>query len=314
MPKIFLPVSRFLSIVFFTVGVVYVNAIYAHAKFMVDSATPPRYDSASIKTSPPCGSDAQFSSIRTHRKAIFQTGETITVNWVETVEHGGSYVFDFSLSPEQGFDTNVLDIVPDEQNDRASIPHHYSHDITLDFPACDSCTLRMRQDMENAQNYYYSCADVVIVSGSDVTPPADVRATSASVSADTVVLSWINPLDYKAILVLKNKQAITDTPADRNDYLIGDMIGASQVIYKGTAASFVDNALDAETAYTYKIFAYDADYNYNAGVTQVAVTNRSPDDIGGGTGGEGTTGGGGAIFGMLLLLLRRGYRQYIVKK
>lgn len=173
--------------------------------------------------------------------------------------------------------------------------------------------------MEDREDYYYSCADIVIVSGADEIPPMEVPVTGVSALADSVELTWMTQPDYKAILVLKNTQANVDAPADRNDYLEGDRIGSSTVVYKGTASSFTDSALTAETEYTYKVFAYDANYNYNAGVTKVVATDSALDTgAGGATGGGAGTGdsdsGGGALYGLLLLLLMRRCMQGNVGK
>lgn len=293
----------------------YGSAVFAHAQFTVDGPTPPRYNTDSIKTSPPCGSDASFSSQRTNRKGIFVTGETLTLEWIETVEHGGSFVFDFAPANDQGFENNMIMTLPDMQNDGASRsnPHYYSQQVQLNFDACDGCTLRMRQDMENAGNYYLSCADIVIVSGNDVTPPQEVSSTTATLTTNGVQLTWNNPVDMKGIVVLRNTVSIAAQPEDRKDYVSGDTLAGSMVVYKGAGSSFVDNNVVALTDYTYKVFAFDADYNYNSGVT-TNITTAADTNTGGGTGGgSGDTGqsdgyggnassGGGVGYWMLILL------------
>jgi hypothetical protein len=297
------------------VSACYGSAVFAHAQFTVDGPTPPRYNTDEIKTSPPCGSDASFASQRTNRKGIFVTGETVTLQWIETVNHGGSFVFDFAPANDQGFESNSIMTVPDMQNDGASRtdPHYYSQQVQLNFDACDGCTLRMRQDMENAKNYYYSCADIVIVSGNDVTPPQEVSGATASLATNSVRLTWNNPADMKGIIVLRNTTAIAAQPEDRKDYVSSDMLAGSMVVYKGTGSSFVDSNLAASTEYTYKVFAFDADYNYNSGVS-TTITTAADTNTGGSTGGgsvdtgqsggygSNASSGGGVGYWMLIIL------------
>jgi hypothetical protein len=167
--------------------------------------------------------------------------------------------------------------------------------------------------MENAQNYYYSCADIVIVSGNDVTPPQEVSGATATIATNGVQLAWTNPADTKGVIVLRNTAAITGQPSDRKDYITGDTIGNAQVVYKGTGTGFTDTSVAAATEYTYAVYAYDADYNYNSGVSQ-SITTAAATDPGGDPGGDpgsdpgGTTtmntsdsGGGAGSWALILL-------------
>lgn len=278
------------------ISLVYSGVIYAHAQFTVDGTTPPRYNTDGIKTSPPCGADSAWASYRTNRKGIFLQGETITLEWIETVNHPGSYVFDFAPANDQGFENNPIMSIPDTQDGGASRanPHYYSQSLQLNFEPCEACTLRMRQDMGDVQNYYFSCADIVILSGNDVTPPREVSNATASLVANGVQLAWSNPTDTKSIIILRSTASINGQPGDRKDYLVGDSIGNAQVVYKGTDTGFIDTGVAADTEYTYEIFSYDADYNYNSGVSQT-ITTAAVTDPGGNTGGDSAGETGGSI-------------------
>ena len=279
------------------------GTVYAHAQFKLDSVTPPRYNTDSIKTSPPCGDATTNAALRSNRKGIFVTGETITVEWIETVNHGGSFVFDFAPANDQGFADNPIMTVADTQNDGASRsnPHYYSQAIQLNYAPCEACTLRMRQDMENAQNYYYSCADIVIVSGMDHVAPEQVGGFTASLATNGVQLSWSNAADTKGIIVLRNTAPIAEQPSDRTDYLTGDTVGNAVVVYKGTGTGFTDNSVGAATEYSYKVFAYDADYNYNSGVSQT-ITTATDTNPGGNDNMSNDSGGAGAGSWLLIFL------------
>ena len=283
----------------------YTGNVYAHAQFKIDSVTPPRYNSPGIKSSPPCGNDVLYGAQRTNRKGIFTSGQTITVDWEETVNHGGSYVFDFAPANDQGFENNFIKSVADTQDDGAT-PHYYNDTIPLNYAPCDACTLRMRQDMENAGNYYLSCADIVIVSGNDIVPPDEVSAPTVSQLSNGVQISWANPVDAKAIIVLRNTVSITAQLEDRKDYLVGDAVGNSVVVYNGWDTTYNDYTVAPNTDYTYKIVAYDADYNYSSGVSQT-ITTPDTIDPGGSSGGndqpaDGDSSGGGAGFWVLIIL------------
>jgi hypothetical protein len=289
------------------------SAIYAHAQFKLDSVTPPRYNTDGVKSNAPCGSAANWASYRTNRKGIFISGETVTVEWIETVQHPGSYKFDFAPANDQEFENNQIMTVPDTQDGSASRenPHYYSQAIQLNFSPCEACTLRMRQDMDNAENFYFSCADIVIVSGNDITPPQEVTALTASSEPNGVQLTWTNPADIKGIIVLRNTVPISNQPAVRQDYLVDDTIGNAVVVYKGTGTSFTDNSVATTTEYTYKVFAYDADYNYNSGVSQTITAVESDTNPDGGanegsenfgqTDGYGSSGGGAGSWALILL-------------
>jgi hypothetical protein len=293
------------------INIIYSGAIYAHAQFTIDGATPPRYNTDSIKTSPPCGAESAWASYRSNRKGIFLQGQTITLEWIETVNHPGSFEFDFAAANDEAF-VQLIPPVADTQ-DLTPTPHYYSQTIQLNYDPCDACTLRMSQNMGNQGNYYYSCADIVIVSGNDVTPPQEVSGATANMVSNGVQIAWTNPADSQGTIVLRNTAAISGHPSDRTDYITGDSIGNAQVVYKGSGTGFIDINVAAGTEYTYAVFTYDADYNYNSGVSQTITTAVVTDpggDSGGDAGGEpdgsttmnNTDSGGGAGSWALILL------------
>ncbi|MGE0527635.1 MAG: SCE4755 family polysaccharide monooxygenase-like protein [Bdellovibrionales bacterium] len=145
---------------------------YGHAR-LKGSVLPPRSNNAGLKTGP-CGGVSRTASPK-----VFQAGETITIEWEETVQHPGEFRFSFSRANDQNF--TLLKTVTDSQDGTKDLPHSYSTTITLPSQSCDACTIQMIQIMtENPANpsYYYSCADIKIespVRPSDppVDPPID---------------------------------------------------------------------------------------------------------------------------------------------
>ena len=131
---------------------------------------------------PPCGA---ASSTRGTNVTEFGPGETITVEWDETVDHPGHYriafdddgddVFQNPNNPNDNFPFTLMEPIADKSGG------HYTQQITLPTTLCTNCTLQLMQIMTVQvpyNSFYYQCADISIVegggsgSGSD-TPPAD---------------------------------------------------------------------------------------------------------------------------------------------
>jgi len=85
--------------------------------------------------------------------STFAPGETITVQWIQDVAHGGSYRISFSPANDEGFEDNVLLEIPEDGQ-----AVNYSESVTLPMCECDDCTLQMWQVVGTGG--YYSCADI----------------------------------------------------------------------------------------------------------------------------------------------------------
>lgn len=142
------------------------SEVFAHARLKSNSATPPRNNNAGLKSGP-CGGIA-----RTNSPTTLNAGDTITLEWEETVQHPGYYLFSFSEANDQNF--VLLLNVPDTQDTSNDLPHQYSATITVPNVNCEACTLQMIQVMtENpaSPRNYYSCADIRIVGASGTPTP-----------------------------------------------------------------------------------------------------------------------------------------------
>jgi hypothetical protein len=90
-------------------------------------------------------------------------GDSILVEWDETIDHPGHYEIGFSMANDQNFtfltDPNgtTLNNIADVQG--GTMPHHYKQMVKLPATACPACTLQLNQFMEG-EGYYHSCADV----------------------------------------------------------------------------------------------------------------------------------------------------------
>lgn len=140
--------------------------LWAHARLLPGGNTPPRTNDTGLKSGP-CGNKAKGTPV-----AVFNSGQTITLQWEETINHPGYFEFSLSTDNDQSFE--LLLTVPDEQNNRNDLPHRYQAELQL--PAgltCTNCTLQMIQQMtENPSNPrpYFSCADIEIRNSGDDTP------------------------------------------------------------------------------------------------------------------------------------------------
>jgi uncharacterized membrane protein YgcG len=116
----------------------------------------------------PCGAGAT----RGTKVAAFAPGETITVEWDETVDHPGHYriafdndgddVFVNPNNPNDNFPFTLMEPIADK------VGGHYTQKITLPTTPCSNCTLQLMQIMTTQvpyNSFYYQCADITIGEG-----------------------------------------------------------------------------------------------------------------------------------------------------
>lgn len=250
--------------------------VYAHAQLIADGTTPPRYNTSNLKSNPPCGNESSYLDKKTDRISIFESGQTINVQWREDVRHYGKFLIDFSSTGTTGNFENLL-----EMTDPDNTTTNWSSDYTLPAVTCGSCILRLRQDMSSTDigGQYFSCADIILVSGTDTIPPTTVSNVATVFNNGGFDISWeraTTDTDYKATLVVRSIGDLSEVPANRRDYLVDDTIGSGVVVYKGDALSFMDSQLQVinDCTYTYTLFSYDNDYNYDSGAVKTASTQQ----------------------------------------
>lgn len=289
------------------------NDASAHARWVIGSVTPPRTNDTGLKSSP-CGGKA-----RTARSTIFSAGQTIDVEFEETVNHPGHYRIAFSPADDMNFDSYILvDNIPDTTNTGV-----YRQQITIPMNICSACTLQLIQVMTTSAtpqtgDFYYSCSDIQITNPGDTTKPAQASNLTAVNGAGSgqSILNWMNPAtDFYRVIILKNTSPIFDEPVDGNTYNSGDLINTSEVIYSGNATSFTASALTNDTTYYFKVFSQNPRKNYAAGVeTNLLVAAGANNSGGTSTVATPATnsdeGGSGSIWllvSLLTLFLRRVY-------
>jgi hypothetical protein len=119
---------------------------------------------------------------KTANPSVLTSGATLTVNWTETVNHPGCFLFDLSTDGDKTWQllANVKHVAT------GTTPRPYTAQVQL--PAgvtCTNCTFRMRQIMYGTDAdpcppatipfgaTYYSCADVTLQGSS---PPPDMAS------------------------------------------------------------------------------------------------------------------------------------------
>lgn len=263
--------------------------LFAHARWVIGSVTPPRTNDTGLKSSP-CGGAA-----RTSVSTIFSANQTIDVEFEETVNHDGYFRIAFSPKDDLNFDSYVLQ--PNIQD--ITNTGKYTQQITIPNQICDACTLQLIQYMvtSTSTSYYYSCSDIQITNANDLTAPAVVsNLTAADSGSGQAILSWTNPAaDFYRVVILKSSTAIFDEPVSIANYQAGDMINQSEVVYVGNASSLNVNSLIKDSTYYFKVFSQNPRKNYAAGVeTSIMITSTSTSS---GSGGSGDGGAGGADSG-----------------
>lgn len=154
------------------------SALFAHARLTFPQ---PRNNNAGIKAGP-CG-----GLTRSAAPTNVVGGQMLTVQWQETINHPGRYIFSLSFASDLGFAQNILATIPDVQ-DGGGLPHLYTAQIPIPNVNCSTCTIQMIQSMEEnptAPTYYYSCADINITQAAvpptpPVVPDTGVVAQSSS--------------------------------------------------------------------------------------------------------------------------------------
>jgi hypothetical protein len=124
------------------------------------------------------------NSVRGTNITTLEAGATITVTWLETIDHPGHYRVGFDLDGQDfpipatattdttGLPNVIQDMIPDLQGPLPAGGRPYSFELTLPNMPCDNCTLQLTQLMTDKPPYttdpasndiYYQCADIRLV-------------------------------------------------------------------------------------------------------------------------------------------------------
>lgn len=155
----------------------------AHAHITLTDP-PARHPPADQKDGP-CGNGPGDSRTTDPAKITeYTAGETITIEFTETIQHASTYRVMLSSTGDSGFiaptsfDDTTLDEASGELADGIedltplqppNTPEDHSIEVTLPSEPCEECTLQliqvMREGAFDADSIYYQCADIVILPG-----------------------------------------------------------------------------------------------------------------------------------------------------
>lgn len=162
----------------------------AHARLKPGGKFPPRNADPGIKVGP-CGGAARTTPV------VYKAGETVTVEWEETIKHTGKFQFFFATANDSGLFTGSgtppTPLLEVQENPNLPAVTGYSAQLKLPDTPCDACTLQMIQVMldnhPTMPTYYYSCADVKLTPAAPTpaapTPGASPVATATPTPSPT---------------------------------------------------------------------------------------------------------------------------------
>lgn len=113
----------------------------------------------------------------------YAAGQTVNVQWLETVDHNGCFLVEFSAGGDQDFQIvgrKSHSSPPPPDAATTAEPRHWSLDVTLPAVACSGCTLRLRQLMLDADVNAADCSATNAAPGSVYTTCANITLTGAS--------------------------------------------------------------------------------------------------------------------------------------
>ncbi|MEY3901802.1 MAG: hypothetical protein RL189_1108 [Pseudomonadota bacterium] len=151
---------------------------HGHARWKLGSSvSAPRSEDAGLKAAP-CGGKARTANVKS-----YSAGESVTLEFEETINHPGYYEVHLLGSNDQKVAgvPSPLARLDDTQNNPISNGNNHQYKISFQVPAvdCPQCAFQLIQvmlDNPNAPSNYYSCTDVSITnSGKAPAKPAGFK-------------------------------------------------------------------------------------------------------------------------------------------
>jgi hypothetical protein len=273
--------------------------VFAHALWNPGSITPPRdITDTKLKFGPCGGSGPNTLLSRGIKPKIFKLGETITVEWVETINHKGLFYIDFLNNLDKPLVTNnVIQLTDTKDN---ILPKLRSQLLTVPQINCPKCSIQLIQEMWfnndairppefdgngiRQRSNYYSCSDIRIESSNNIVPgEVNLPSQSRINNIDNVKLNWTNPSELQnninnvayRILILMDTKPIDALPINKNKYTTDqtgtNMIGTAKVVYVGNLETATISGLTNTDKLYFKLFTYNVSNLYSAGVSSNAV-------------------------------------------
>ena len=151
-----------------------------HAHSLLDTPTP-RDQQDGYKDGSACGVTRASSQPVTN----YKPGQQLTVEWLETVDHSGCFLVEFSAQGDQNFQIlgrKSHNNPPPPANPSSNDPRPWSLSVTLPNTSCDGCTLRLRQFMLDDNVTEDACPPATVPNGSTYTTCANVTLSDGAPS------------------------------------------------------------------------------------------------------------------------------------
>ena len=113
----------------------------------------------------------------------YTAGQTLDVQWLETVDHFGCFLVEFSPGADQDFQIlgrKSHGNPPPPDAATSAEPRHWSMSVTLPATPCTGCTLRLRQLMLDADVTADACSPTNAMPGSVYTTCANISLSAGA--------------------------------------------------------------------------------------------------------------------------------------
>lgn len=164
--------SRWAPIALLVCGLAVTYAARANAHSLLNGPAP-RDQRDGYKDGSACGVGFDAAQPLTS----YTSGQTVNVQWLETVDHPGCFLIELSVAGDQDFQIvgrKSHSNPPLPESATSAEPRHWSLDVTLPAVTCSGCTLRLRQLMLDADVTADACTPVGAAPGSIYTTCANI--------------------------------------------------------------------------------------------------------------------------------------------
>jgi hypothetical protein len=157
-------------------GTTWTAKLSAHA--LLDTPAP-RDQQDGYKDGTPCG----VMRASSQPVARYMPGQALNVEWLETVDHSGCFLVEFSAQGDQDFQVlgrRSHSDPPPPASPTSGDPRPWSLQVTLPDVTCAECTLRLRQIMVGENLAEEACPPATVQQGSVYTTCANITLGSGS--------------------------------------------------------------------------------------------------------------------------------------
>jgi hypothetical protein len=165
-----------LALLTLILGTTWAAKLSAHA--LLDTPAP-RDQRDGYKDGTPCGVLRASSQPVTR----YMPGQALNVEWLETVDHSGCFLVEFSAQADEDFQIlgrKSHSDPPPPASPTSGDPRPWSLQVTLPDVACAECTLRLRQIMVGENLAEEACPPATVQQGSVYTTCANITLGSGS--------------------------------------------------------------------------------------------------------------------------------------